>query len=151
MRRSLVVDDRVEVCDLIQCYLTESGYAVDQATDGAAARRLLASERYEAALLDVALSRRHTLHRCYIAGAGVGGVGVSCGKLGRGAASAARSGAEIPLAGLGWRQGSRRCCPGDVVGAARAPRLRSAAPDDERRKVREPIVARMRAEQRLDE
>ena len=48
-----MVDDRVEVCDLLQSYLTESGYAVDQATDGAAARRLLASKRYDAALLDV--------------------------------------------------------------------------------------------------
>jgi DNA-binding response OmpR family regulator len=53
VRRILVVDDRLEVCELIRTHLTECGYAVDQATDGAEARRLLASACYDGALLDV--------------------------------------------------------------------------------------------------
>jgi DNA-binding response OmpR family regulator len=51
--RILVVDDRAEVCELIHACLTQGGYAVDQATDVADARRLLASARYDAALLDL--------------------------------------------------------------------------------------------------
>ena len=53
MRRILVVDDQSDVCEVIRTFLAERGYVVDHATDSPAARRLLAQERYDAALLDV--------------------------------------------------------------------------------------------------
>lgn len=53
MRRILVVDDRSEICELIETFLTERGYAVDRAVGSLAARQMLAQRRYGAALLDV--------------------------------------------------------------------------------------------------
>jgi two-component system, OmpR family, response regulator len=49
----LVVDDRVDICELVQSHLVEHGHAVASATDSAAARALLSRERYDLAIIDV--------------------------------------------------------------------------------------------------
>lgn len=53
VRRLLVVDDRSDVCEMIETFLAERGFAVDHAVDGSAARHLLAGDGYDGVLLDV--------------------------------------------------------------------------------------------------
>jgi two-component system, OmpR family, response regulator len=49
----LVVDDRVDICELVQSHLVEQGHSVASATDSAAARALLSREHYDVAIIDV--------------------------------------------------------------------------------------------------
>ena len=49
----LIVDDEPDICDLIQAYLAEQGFAVDCATDADTARRSLKAQAYDLVLLDI--------------------------------------------------------------------------------------------------
>jgi two-component system OmpR family response regulator len=51
----LVVDDQREICDLVQDYLSEEGYRVSIANDGAAMRRVMAQSAVDLVILDLML------------------------------------------------------------------------------------------------
>jgi len=51
----LVVDDQREICDLIQDYLSDEGYRVSIASDGAAMRRVMAQSAVDLVILDLML------------------------------------------------------------------------------------------------
>jgi two-component system, OmpR family, response regulator len=53
MGNLLIVDDRVDICELVQSHLVEQGHRVASATDSAAARALLSGERFDLAIIDV--------------------------------------------------------------------------------------------------
>jgi DNA-binding response OmpR family regulator len=53
VRKLLIIDDQSDVCEMIETFLAERGYAVDHAVDSSAARRLLAGAGYGGVLLDV--------------------------------------------------------------------------------------------------
>ena len=51
----LVVDDQREICDLVQDYLSDEGYRVSIANDGAAMRRVMAQSAVDLVILDLML------------------------------------------------------------------------------------------------
>ena len=51
----LVVDDQVEICDVIREYLTEEGFQVSTAADGASLREAMARSSVDLVLLDLKL------------------------------------------------------------------------------------------------
>ena len=51
----LVVDDQREICDLVQDYLSNEGYRVSIACDGAAMRRVMAQSAVDLVILDLML------------------------------------------------------------------------------------------------
>ena len=51
----LVVDDQREICDLVHDYLSEEGYRVSIASDGAAMRRAMAQAAVDLVILDLML------------------------------------------------------------------------------------------------
>jgi two-component system OmpR family response regulator len=51
----LVVDDQREICDLVHDYLSEEGYRVSIASDGAAMRRVMAQSAVDLVILDLML------------------------------------------------------------------------------------------------
>jgi two-component system OmpR family response regulator len=51
----LVVDDQREICDLVQDYLSNEGYRVSIASDGAAMRRVMAQSAVDLVILDLML------------------------------------------------------------------------------------------------
>ena len=53
--RILVVDDEKEIADLVALYLKNEGFAVETCYDGAGAKRLIESESFDLAVLDVML------------------------------------------------------------------------------------------------
>jgi two-component system, OmpR family, response regulator len=53
--RILVVDDEPEICELIQEYLADEGYAVSAANDGAGMRRVLQEKSTDLVILDLML------------------------------------------------------------------------------------------------
>ncbi|HWI27915.1 MAG TPA: response regulator [Stellaceae bacterium] len=53
MGHLLVVDDRRDICEVIESYLTERGHDVASATTVVAARELLAHQTYDMAIIDV--------------------------------------------------------------------------------------------------
>lgn len=55
MPRLLVVEDRVEICEVVEIYLKGQGHTVAIANHGTAALRLLESERFDAVIVDVLL------------------------------------------------------------------------------------------------
>ncbi|HZL59593.1 MAG TPA: response regulator [Stellaceae bacterium] len=55
MRKILVIDDNSDICTLIDSFLSEKGYAVTTATDGAAARAAMANTRFDLVISDVVL------------------------------------------------------------------------------------------------
>jgi DNA-binding response OmpR family regulator len=55
MPRLLVVEDRTEICEVIDIYLKGQGHSVTIANHGSDALRLLESERFDAIIVDVLL------------------------------------------------------------------------------------------------
>jgi DNA-binding response OmpR family regulator len=55
MPRLLVVEDRVEICEVVDIFLKEQGHSVTIANHGKAALSLLESERFDAVIVDVLL------------------------------------------------------------------------------------------------
>lgn len=53
MQRVLIVDDEIEVCKVLQYFLTMKGYEVDTASDGATAIRKVKESRPHIVLLDI--------------------------------------------------------------------------------------------------
>jgi two-component system, OmpR family, response regulator len=51
----LVVDDQREICDIVQDYLSNEGYRVSVASDGATMRRIMAQTAVELVILDLML------------------------------------------------------------------------------------------------
>jgi two-component system, OmpR family, response regulator len=51
----LVVDDQQEICDLVREYLTDEGFRVSTATDGASMREAMAREPVDLVILDLML------------------------------------------------------------------------------------------------
>ena len=62
--RILVVDDDVRLRELLQRYLCEQGYTVSTAADGAAMDQALASQRFDALVLDLMLPGEDGLSLC---------------------------------------------------------------------------------------
>ena len=62
--RILVVDDDVRLRELLQRYLSEQGYSVSTAADGAAMDRELAASRFDALVLDLMLPGEDGLSVC---------------------------------------------------------------------------------------
>ena len=62
--RILVVDDDVRLRDLLNRYLSEQGYNVRAATDGADMNRWLARERYDLMVLDLMMPGEDGLSIC---------------------------------------------------------------------------------------
>src|ERR1700692_2168987 len=57
----LVVDDQPEICDLVHGYLTEEGFRVSTANDGAGLRSGMARSRVDLVILDLMLGREDGL------------------------------------------------------------------------------------------
>jgi len=57
----LIVDDQQEICDLIHEYLTEEGFRVSIANDGAGLRNEMASSKIDLVILDLMLGREDGL------------------------------------------------------------------------------------------
>lgn len=55
MPKILVIDDNGDICALIDNFLSEKGYAVTTATDGAAARAAMSNIRFDLVISDVVL------------------------------------------------------------------------------------------------
>jgi DNA-binding NtrC family response regulator len=53
MGHLLVVDDRVDICELVAGHLVEQGHLVASVTNSAAARAQLSRDRYDLAIIDV--------------------------------------------------------------------------------------------------
>jgi DNA-binding response OmpR family regulator len=53
MGRILVVDDEIEVCEVLQLFLTKKGYKVSIATDGTSALELVKANKPDVVLLDI--------------------------------------------------------------------------------------------------
>src|SRR6516225_12357869 len=51
----LVVDDQREICELVQDYLSNEGYRVSTANNGAAMRRVMAQSAVDLVILDLML------------------------------------------------------------------------------------------------
>ena len=55
MSRLLVVDDRRDICEVLEMYLKDLGHAVTCASDGVAAQRMAERETFDVAIIDVTL------------------------------------------------------------------------------------------------
>ena len=104
--RVLIVDDEVRIVDLLTRFLTNAGYLVEDAMDGAQALELLAqgreSHRYGAVLLDLhlpELSGLAVLHELAVSGDGVPVIAMSVDRQALHAAQAygARAALAKPL------------------------------------------------------
>jgi two-component system, OmpR family, response regulator len=58
----LVVDDEQQICDLVRGYLTDEGFRVSVANDGAGLRNEMASSAIDLVILDLSLDHEDGLH-----------------------------------------------------------------------------------------
>ncbi len=59
MHKILLVDDDIELCDLLQDYLTQENYQVDVVNDGESAASMVSAGQYDLMVLDVMLPKKN--------------------------------------------------------------------------------------------